>query len=312
MTATGGTPQSTVVSTPFANNLQVTVTDANNVGVPNVTVTFAAPQIGASATLAGGSTATTNASGVATKAATANTIAGGPYAVIASAGILTPVNFSLTNFPAAPATITITGGNNQSVAPGAPFAPLQIIVKDAFGNPVLAGVNVTFTGPATGPGGTFVNSSTTITLPTVAGGTISAAFTANSFPGSYLVTLASSGISSPPSFSLSNLTSSNVANQVSIYQSGFGRNRATGYWSATLTVTNISASAIPGPVQVLLTNLTPGVTMQNSTGTFNGSPFITVSTGALAPGASATVTMIFANPSNGFINLTPVVYTGAL
>jgi hypothetical protein len=66
---------------------------------------------------------------------------------------------------------------------------------------------------------------------------------------------------------------------VNVTQNGFGRNCATGIWSATMTVTNTSGSAINGPVQVVLTNLTPGVTMVNNAGTLNGSPFITVRAG---------------------------------
>ena len=38
----------------------------------------------------------------------------------------------------------IPGGNNQAVVVGTAFAPLQIIVKDSFGNAEGAGVNVTF------------------------------------------------------------------------------------------------------------------------------------------------------------------------
>jgi hypothetical protein len=274
-------------------------------------VTFAGPSSGASTNPASNS-AVTNSAGVATKQVTANTIAGGPYTVTATVGMLTPANFSLTNTPGMPATIAITGGNNQTATIGTPFAPLQIIVKDSFGNAEGAGVNVTFMAPASGPSGRFANNSNTITLPTSASGTISAAFTANTLGGpAYNVTLASAGVNSPPSFTLKN-TGINVSSSVSVTQGGFGRNRATGLWSATMPVTNTSGSTISGPVQVVLTNLTPGVTMTNNTGTFNGSPFITVSAGALAPGAAASVTIQFSNPSNGFISYTPVTYSGGL
>jgi hypothetical protein len=99
----------------------------------------------------------------------------------------------------------------------------------------------------------------------------------------------------------------NVSPQVSVTQTGFGRNRATGLWTANLTVTNISSTPINPAIQVLFTNLTAGVTMVNNTGTRNGTPYLTVlPSGTLAPGGSVTVAIQFQNPSNGFINYAPV------
>ena len=103
-----------------------------------------------------------------------------------------------------------------------------------------------------------------------------------------------------------------VSSQVSITQSGFGRNRATGIWTATLTLKNTGAKSIAGPVQVGLSNLTTGVLMTNNTGSAFGYPFLTVSSGALAPGASLSLPIQFTNPSNLLINYTPVTYSGGL
>ena len=69
--ATGGTPQTTAISTAFATPLQATVKDASGNPVSGAAVTFTAPGTGASATLSAGQ-ATTDASGNATVAATAN------------------------------------------------------------------------------------------------------------------------------------------------------------------------------------------------------------------------------------------------
>jgi hypothetical protein len=98
-TVAGSTPQSTNISTAFANPLAVTVTDAYGNGISGATVTFAAPNSGASATFTGSNPATTNSSGQASVAATANSTVGGPYSVTASVGgtSLTPATFSLTN-----------------------------------------------------------------------------------------------------------------------------------------------------------------------------------------------------------------------
>ena len=92
--ATGGTPQATGAGMPFAGALQATVLDGNNNPLSGVTVTFAAPASGASASLSGPS-AVTNASGVALVTATANS-AIGIYDVTASVGPLSAV-FVLSN-----------------------------------------------------------------------------------------------------------------------------------------------------------------------------------------------------------------------
>ena len=103
----------------------------------------------------------------------------------------------------------------------------------------------------------------------------------------------------------------NVTSRMSVTQNGFGRNRATGIWAATLTVTNISGASIAGPIQAVLYNLTPGITMLNNNGTRNGSPYITISNGSFAASASVNLTIEFSNPSNGMINFTPEVDSGA-
>jgi hypothetical protein len=98
----------------------------------------------------------------------------------------------------------------------------------------------------------------------------------------------------------------NVSGQVSVTQTGFALNRATGLWSATMTVKNTGTTPIGGPIRVVLINLSSNATMTNYAGFFSGRPFITVSTGTLAVGASVSVTIQFRNPSNLPITYTPV------
>ena len=99
ITATAGTPQSTTVSTAFAQQLQATVTDSGSAPIEGVGVTFTAPPSGASGTFANGTNTTsvaTNASGIATATVfTANSVAGS-YIVTGVTGALT-ANFNLTN-----------------------------------------------------------------------------------------------------------------------------------------------------------------------------------------------------------------------
>ena len=99
-----------------------------------------------------------------------------------------------------------------------------------------------------------------------------------------------------------------VSSRVSVTTNGFVRNRATGLWTATMTVTNTSAQAIVGPVDVIISNLTAGDTMTNSTGVTGAppQPYIRVSNGNINAGASVQVQITFTNPTNGFISFTPV------
>jgi hypothetical protein len=72
-----------------------------------------------------------------------------------------------------------------------------------------------------------------------------------------------------------------------------------------------SATVASGPIEVVLTNLSANAAMMNETGTFGGGPYILVTAGTLAPGASASVAIQFTNSTNGSITFTPVAYSGA-
>ncbi|MBV9781901.1 MAG: Ig-like domain repeat protein [Acidobacteriaceae bacterium] len=83
--------------------------------------------------------------------------------------------------------------------------------------------------------------------------------------------------------------------------------------TTNFTITNTSGAAITGPIQLVLTNLPAGVTGANNTGTFNGSPYWTVTnSSALALGAALTVTVQLNYPSSTAVSTTPAVYTGSL
>jgi parallel beta-helix repeat protein len=126
-----GTPQSAVTGTAFANLLSVTVAPKDGIDpVDGGTVTFTPPVSGASATLGPPATATITA-GVASVTATANSTAGGPYSVTASAAGATPVSFSLTNTPA-----------NTGVIEGNVWDDLDDSGIETAGDPGLAGWTV--------------------------------------------------------------------------------------------------------------------------------------------------------------------------
>ncbi len=289
MTANAGTtPQSTRVSTAFANALAVTVRDAGNNPVSGVNVTFTAPGSGASGVFSNNTatiTVATNSLGVASAPFTANATAGGPYTVTAAAAGLTTVNFSLTNTPGTASSMTANAGTTpQSATVSTAFAnALTVTVRDAGNNPV-SGVNVTFTAPGSGASGVFSNNTATITVATNASGVASAPFTANAAAGGpYTVTAASTGLTTV-NFSLTNTpgtASSMTANAGTTPQSAVVN--ATFANSPAVTVRDASNNPVPN------VNVTFTAPASGASGVFisNGLTSITVATGvtgiAVAP-----------------------------
>jgi hypothetical protein len=105
----------------------------------------------------------------------------------------------------------------------------------------------------------------------------------------------------------------NISGQVSVTSSGLVYSRSTATFNGTVTVKNVSAQSIAGPIQVVLTNLTSGVTLMNTTGFSGGDPYVTIPGGVgIAPGQSVTVTIQFKDPANALIKFTAVCYSGGL
>ncbi|NEP57593.1 MAG: DUF4347 domain-containing protein [Symploca sp. SIO2G7] len=176
-----GNNQNTTVNTALTDSLQVQVTDEFGNAVPDVTVTLTPPTTGASSSL-GSTTLITDAFGVATTTATANTIAG-TYQLVANVTGLTGVNFDLTNSPGAAAVLSILAGNSQSTDVNTAFADsLQVQVTDEFGNAV-PDVTVTLTPPDTGASASLGSA----ILTTDVSGLASTNITANSIAGNYQV-----------------------------------------------------------------------------------------------------------------------------
>jgi adhesin/invasin len=144
--STGGTPQTTAISTAFATPLQATVKDASGNPISGATVTFTAPSSGASAALST-SSATTDASGHASITATANAIAGS-YAVQAALAGAGSAIFNLSNLFSVGVVGATTLTFVQQPVNTAAGAAMTVAVKlmDGNRNPI-AGVSVTLTVP---------------------------------------------------------------------------------------------------------------------------------------------------------------------
>jgi hypothetical protein len=192
----GSTPQSAIVTAPFPTPLQVTVKNGAN-PVISASVTFTSTHsisTGATATLSS-STAITDANGVASVTATANSTTG-KYVVEASA-LGVSVAFDLANVP-------VSGIAHFPILPqfaplGSAFPqPLQVTLTDSSGSPA-AGVTVTFTAPASGASA-VLSSGTAVTNTS---GVASVTATANNTAGNYSVTASIGGQSAV--FLLTNL-----------------------------------------------------------------------------------------------------------
>ena len=217
-----GDSQQASTSTAFSR-LVALVTDANGIALSGVTVSYGVPSSGASATLTpAGGTATTNASGLASIAASANATPGS-YQVSATANSLPAVQFNLTNV-GPPASVTYISGGDVTDPQITPIntafgAPLLVVVEDAAGNPV-PGATVNYASVAAGGASATLSGSSAITG---SNGQASVTATANGTAGSYTATATVSGASSPVTFQLQNA----LAGAAAIYAiSGGGQTAA--------------------------------------------------------------------------------------
>jgi hypothetical protein len=101
--------------------------------------------------------------------------------------------------------------------------------------------------------------------------------------------------------------------QVATTASGLAYSRVSQTFNGTVTISNVSASAISGPLQIVFFGMPAGVTLANATSNLSGTQYMTVpAVAGLAPGQLITVSVQFKNPSNTTLNLTPVVYSGSI
>jgi VCBS repeat-containing protein len=207
------------------------------------------------------------------------------------------------------ATVSLTIVNHAPVAVNATYTadentPLTVSTPGLMANCTDADGDTLTTGLVNGAahGTVSVNANGSLTYTPTTGYTGADSFTYK----------ANDGTADSTAATVSLTVLGNVSSQVSIWQTPFGRDSSPGMWSATLTVTNTSSSAINGPVQVLFTNLASGVAMTNNDGTYQNSPYITVTTGTLTPGANASVVVQVYNPARVDVTYTPVTYSGGL
>lgn len=302
ISAAGGSPQSALIGTAFSQ-LSVVI-DLQGSPVPNVSVTFTAPNSGASGAFKNGAvteTDVTDANGVATASTFTANGNSGAYAV--TGGIVgggTPASFALTNTVL---TLTATAGAGQSTKVGTPFKNvLKATVMDHNGNPV-SGAAVTFTAPpSSGASGLFNGGKSAETDNTdQTGVAMSSTFTANANVGGYNVVATVPSGAGPANFNLNN-TSSAAAGVFAT--GGVVQNAAINTpFGALLVATVLDGGGNPLPgVPVTFTAPPPS----GASGTFGGNGTFTVNTD---PNGNATASFT-ANANTGTYSVTAT--TGSL
>ncbi|MDB6172980.1 MAG: putative outer rane adhesin like protein [Chthoniobacteraceae bacterium] len=104
---------------------------------------------------------------------------------------------------------------------------------------------------------------------------------------------------------------------ITVTRSGFVLDRRTNTFVQTDKLTNTSASTIPGPLYLVLDSLSANATLPERAGNIisvapTGSPYVQVvgPAGSLAPGASVSTVLGFANPTRAGITYTTRVLAG--
>jgi hypothetical protein len=269
LTVNSATGEHVVVGSAFAP-LAVTLTDAFGNPVVGSSVTFSAVpgNGGATGTFSGNTTVTTNSQGIATAPSlTAGTIAGN-FSVTASDGELAN-GFSLTSTPGAAASIVAIDGAGQNAVVGTPFAvPMQVLVTDAYGNPI-SDTSVTFTAPVAGATGVFSSIGTVLT--NAHGIATAPTFAANNVTGSFNVRASVAGVAAAATF---NMTVTGIPTAI-IASSGSGQKAAVN-------------SSFSSPLQALVT----GANKQPIVGITVVFEVPSINAGAFAAGPITAVTNV--------------------
>lgn len=106
-----------------------------------------------------------------------------------------------------------------------------------------------------------------------------------------------------------------VSGSVTITPAGFVLNPVTKRYAQNVTVTNVSAVAIPAPISLVLDSLSGNAALFNATGITDalvppaGSPFLNADI-TLAPGQSTTFALQFTDPTNAAITYNTRVLAG--
>jgi hypothetical protein len=253
--------------------------------------------------------------------------------VPASSDLRVPVVYGVTNANGN-YTLAITAGNSWNINLQDSSAQILDYIGTAIGNfsttnnsltsnnltayPITAWVQGTVTNsfnqPLPGVNVTLRNADSSILVST--NSAVDGTFRLGTFAGNWFIDALTINPVTEQNITLANLQTAainfteaavDISSQVSVTPGSIVYSSDTMLYTETMTITNNGAD-LPGTKIMALSNLTTGVSLTNATGTYQSAPYVTVSTTDLAPGASATVQLIFSNPANATLNFTPVTY----
>ncbi len=303
----GGNGQSATVNTPVATPPSVIIKDNLGNPIAGTTVTFSTTPGGGSIT---GGTTTTNAAGIATVGGWILGTIAGENTLTASAAGVGSVTFTAVGTAAGAASITKASGDGQTgaVRQALPLLP-SVLVRDAFGNPVItpvtfavasgggsiAGGSTSTDGSGTARAGAWTLGPTTgVNTLTATVGSLSTTFSATGVPGGgALSSSAGNGqtatvntnVGTSPSVLVKDAFNNPIAN-VSITFTV-----ATGGGSVTGATTTTNASGIATVGSWTLGTATGVNTLTASCATcLSGSPVTFTATGTA--GAATTMTVV--------------------
>jgi protocatechuate 3,4-dioxygenase beta subunit len=191
ITSSGGAKQTAAAGSTLPIAIAVKAQDANNNGVPGVTVNFTANNKGVLTPVS----AVTDATGIARTSLQLPTTVSTVTVTAFSSGLTSKPTFLEYSVAGPAANIAITNGNGQSGSVGTPLSQaLAVSITDQYGNPV-PGTAVAFSDG--GAGGSFASANPENTD---SSGAASQVYTLPINPGSVSISATVSGINNPVVF----------------------------------------------------------------------------------------------------------------
>lgn len=275
-------PGSIQAGTSSTVTLQSKDSSGNNLTIGGLIVSFALGGGSGSGTF---SAVADNGNGTYTATFTGTTAGSNTITATVGGQAVTSAAPTITVTAGTPTSIATVAGTPQSTAVATSFSTgLQAIVRDAYNNPVGAGVTVTFTVNAVSGAGASFSGSTTASVSTNAAGVATApTLTANNVIGSYTVTASTSGVATGATYNLSNvagapasITTTAGSGQTATVNANFGT-------ALQATVKDSFGNLVSGATVTFTAPTSPGAT-------FAGSVTATASTNASGVATSPTVT----------------------
>jgi hypothetical protein len=208
--------------------------------------------------------------------------AAAPTATLISAPNVSPQDYGKTSY-----TFEVEFFAQAGIYPSALDAPVVTVAGPGYVSPVQAVDVINPEGPAN-PSGAYQEYIAIYTITPPGGAWTSAA------NGTYTISLESTVYDTlgnsvgPETLGTFLVETANIG----ITKFALTRAHQANFWTGLIKLTNNGSSAFTGPLFVVF-NLPAGAVLENATGTYNGMPYLEITPGSLAAGASVSATVAF-------------------